>query len=136
MADKTFHVEIITPKRIVFKGEATSFSAPGFDGGFQVLHNHAPLLASVKIGKVKISAAEGNEFHYAISGGFVEVRENNVILLAETAERTDEIDVERVKAARDRALKRLAERYPNTDLERAKLALVRALNRLKVAGVD
>jgi F-type H+-transporting ATPase subunit epsilon len=80
--------------------------------------------------------AEGNEFHYAISGGFVEVRENNVILLAETAERTDEIDVERVKAARDRALKRLAEKYPNTDIERAKLALFRALNRLTVAGVN
>jgi F-type H+-transporting ATPase subunit epsilon len=136
MADKTFHVEIITPKRVVFKGEVTSFTAPGFEGGFQVLHSHAPLLASVKIGKVKISVAGENEFHYAISGGFVEVRENNVVLLAETAERTDEIDVERVKAARDRALKRLAEKYPNTDIERAKLALFRALNRLTVAGVN
>jgi F-type H+-transporting ATPase subunit epsilon len=136
MADKTFHLEIVTPKRIVFKGEVTSFSAPGVDGGFQVLHSHAPLLASVKIGKVKISEVGGNELHYAISGGFVEVRENNVILLAETAERTDEIDVERVKAARDRALKRLAEKYPNTDIERAKLALFRALNRLTVAGVN
>ena len=136
MTEKYFHVEIVTPKRIVFKGEVTSFTAPGFEGGFQVLHNHAPLLASVKIGKVKISVAGGNEFHYAISGGFVEVRENNVILLAETAERTDEIDVERVKSARDRALKRIAEKYPNTDLERAKLALLRALNRLKVAGVN
>jgi F-type H+-transporting ATPase subunit epsilon len=136
MADKTYHLEIITPKRIVFKGEVTSFSAPGLEGGFQVLHSHAPLLASLKIGRVKLRVAEGNEFHYAISGGFVEVRENNVILLAETAERTDEIDVERVKAARDRALKRLAEKYPNTDIERAKLALFRALNRLTVAGVN
>jgi F-type H+-transporting ATPase subunit epsilon len=110
MADKTFHLEIVTPKRIVFKGEATSFSAPGVNGGFQVLHSHAPLLASVKIGKVKIIETSGTESHYAISGGFVEVRENNVILLAETAERTDEIDVERVKAARDRAVKRLAKK--------------------------
>jgi F-type H+-transporting ATPase subunit epsilon len=135
MADKTFHLEIVTPKRIVFKGEVTSFSAPGVDGGFQVLHNHAPLLASVKIGKVKIIEVGGNESHYAISGGFVEVRENKVILLAETAERADEIDVERVKAARDRALKRIAEKYPDIDIERAKLALYRALNRLKIAGV-
>ena len=134
MADKTFHLEIVTPIRIVFKGEVTSFSAPGVDGGFQVLHSHAPLLASVTIGKVKLSNANGTEFHYAISGGFVEVRDNNVILLAETAERTDEIDVERVKAARDRALKRIAEKYPQTDIERAKLALYRALNRLKIAG--
>jgi F-type H+-transporting ATPase subunit epsilon len=136
MADKTFHLEIVTPKRIVFKGEATSFSAPGVDGGFQVLHSHAPLLASVKIGKVKIVETSGTESHYAISGGFVEVRENKVILLAETAERIDEIDVERVKAARDRALKRLAEKYPDTDIERAKLALYRALNRLKIAGAN
>ena len=136
MADKTFHLEIVTPKRIVFKGEATSFSAPGVNGGFQVLHSHAPLLASVKIGKVKIVETSGTESHYAISGGFVEVRENKVILLAETAERIDEIDVERVKAARDRALKRLAEKYPDTDIERAKLALYRALNRLKIAGAN
>ena len=136
MADKTFHLEIVTPKRIVFKGEATSFSAPGVDGGFQVLHSHAPLLASVKIGKVKIIETSGTESHYAISGGFVEVRENKVILLAETAERIDEIDVERVKAARDRALKRIAEKYPETNIERAKLALYRALNRLKIVDVN
>jgi F-type H+-transporting ATPase subunit epsilon len=90
----------------------------------------------VKIGKVKIIETSGTESHYAISGGFVEVRENKVILLAETAERTDEIDVERVKAARDRALKRLAEKYPDTDIERAKLALYRALNRLKIASAN
>ena len=136
MAEKTFHLEIVTPKRIVFKGEVTSFSAPGVDGGFQVLHSHAPMLAAVKIGKVKIIDASGTESQYAISGGFVEVRENNVILLAETAERTDEIDVERVKAARDRALKRIAEKYPETNIERAKLALYRALNRLKIVGVE
>jgi F-type H+-transporting ATPase subunit epsilon len=136
MAEKTFHVEIVTPKRIVFKGEVTSFSAPGLDGGFQVLHNHAPLLASIKIGKVKISDEGGTDFQYATSGGFVEVRENKVILLAETAERTDEIDVERVKAARDRALKRIAEKYPGIDIERAKLALFRALNRLKLVGAE
>ena len=136
MAEKTFHLEIVTPKRIVFKGEVTSFTAPGMEGGFQVLHSHAPMLASVKIGRVKISDVSGTEFQYAISGGFVEVRENNVILLAETAERTDEIDVERVKAARDRALKRISEKYPEIDLERARLALYRALNRLKIVGVQ
>ena len=136
MADKTFHLEIVTPKRIVFKGEVTSFSAPGVEGGFQVLHSHAPLLSSVKIGKVKISEASGTDFQYAISGGFVEVRDNKVILLAETAERTDEIDLERVKAARDRAQKRIAEKDPDTDIDRAKLALYRALNRLKIASAN
>ena len=133
MTEKTFHLEIITPKRIVFKGEVTSFSAPGTEGGFQVLHSHAPLLSSLKIGEVKITGENGSEAKYAVSGGFVEVRENNVLLLAETAERNDEIDTDRAKAARDRAQQRIAEKKADTDMERAKLALYRALNRLKIS---
>ena len=136
MADKILQLEIVTPRRIVFKGEVTSFSAPGVVGGFQVLYNHAPLLSSLKIGEVKIKEASGTEFHYAISGGFVEVRENHILLLAETAERTDEIDAERAKASRDRAQKRMAEKKSNIDFERARFALYRALNRLKIAGVN
>ena len=135
MADKSFHLEIITPRRIAFKGEVLSVSAPGVEGGFQVLHSHAPLLASVRIGIVKLTDVGGKEYQYAISGGFVEVRENSVILLAEAAERMDEIDVDRVKAARDRALKRMAEKNPEIDMERAKLAFSRAVNRLKVTGM-
>ena len=136
MAEKTFHLEIVTPKRVMFKGEVTSFTAPGSEGGFQVLHSHAPLLASVKIGRAKLTDAGGKEYQYAVSGGFVEVKENNVILLAETAERMDEIDVERGKAALDRAMKRMSEKDPDVDLDRAKLAFSRATNRLKVAGVN
>jgi len=136
MEDKTFHLEIVTPKRVVFKGEITSFSAPGVEGGFQVLHSHAPMLSSLKIGEVKITESSGTEFKYAVSGGFVEVRDNKVVLLAETAERTDEIDVERAKAARDRAQQRIAEKKRDIDVERAKLALYRALNRLKISGVN
>jgi F-type H+-transporting ATPase subunit epsilon len=136
MADKTFYVEIITPRRVVFKGDVISFSAPGVVGGFQVLYNHAPLLSLLNIGEVKIKEVSGAEFHYAVSGGFVEVRENHVLLLAETAERTDEIDVERARTSRDRAQKRMAEKKTNIDFERAQLALYRAINRLKIAGVN
>ena len=136
MADKILQLEIVTPRRVVFKGEVTSFSAPGVVGGFQVLYNHAPLLSLLEIGKVKIKEASGTEFHYAISGGFVEVRENHVLLLAETAERTDEIDAQRAKSSRDRAQKRMAEKKSDIDFERARFALYRALNRLKIAGVN
>ena len=136
MADKILQLEIVTPRRVVFKGEVTSLTAPGVVGGFQVLFNHAPLLSSLKIGEVKIKEASGTEFHYAISGGFVEVRENHILLLAETAERTDEIDAERAKASRDRAQKRMAEKKSDIDFERARLALYRALNRLKIVGVN
>lgn len=136
MTDKILHLEIVTPRRIVFKGEVTSFSAPGTVGGFQVLYNHAPLLSSLIIGEVKIKEASGSESRYAVSGGFVEVRENQILLLAETAERIDEIDIERAKASRDRAKKRMAEKNPDNDFERARLAFYRAINRLKIAGVN
>ncbi|HWP81927.1 MAG TPA: F0F1 ATP synthase subunit epsilon [Bacteroidota bacterium] len=133
MAEKTFHLEIVTPKKVVYKALVESFSAPGVVGGFQVLRSHAPLLSAIGVGEVKIIDAQGNEFRYATSGGFVEVHENKVVMLAETAERADEIDVKRAEAARDRAQKRIAEKRIETDIERARAALHRALNRLKVA---
>lgn len=134
--EKTLHVEILTPRRIVFKGEVTGCSAPGVVGGFQVLYNHAPLLSSLKIGEVKILETGGGEIRYAVSGGFLEVRDNKILLLAETAERTDEIDIARAKASRDRAQKRIAERDRSIDIDRARLALYRALNRLKIADAQ
>jgi F-type H+-transporting ATPase subunit epsilon len=134
MAEKTFRLEIITPRKVVFSGDVISFSAPGIVGGFQVLYNHAPLLSAIGIGEVKVVDANGAEQRYATSGGFVEVRENKVVVLAETAERADEIDVQRAQAARDRAQKRIAEKKLDTDIERARLALARALNRLRVSS--
>lgn len=134
MAEKVFTLEIVTPKKIVYSAEVTSFSAPGVVGGFQVLKSHAPLLSSISVGEVKIQDALGKEIHYATSGGFVEVHDNKVVMLAETAERSDEIDVARASSARDRAQKRIEEKKAETDLERARIALFRAINRLKVAN--
>ena len=127
-------MEIVTPRRTVYAGEVVSFSAPGTAGGFQVLFNHAALLSSLETGEVKVVEPDGSELRYATSGGFVEVRNNTVVLLAETAERSDEIDVKRASASRERAQRRLAERTADLDIERARAALSRALNRLKVAG--
>lgn len=134
MAEKSFTLEIVTPRKMVFKGEVSSFSAPGVMGGFQVLYNHAALLSNLQIGEVKYVDSNGREVRFATSGGFVEVKENHVVLLAETAERADEIDTERAKAAEQRARKRLAERSKDIDSDRAQAALARALNRLRVAG--
>ncbi|HCA79003.1 MAG TPA: F0F1 ATP synthase subunit epsilon [Bacteroidetes bacterium] len=133
MADKSFKLEIVTPKQILFSGEVTSFTAPGVMGGFQVLRSHAPLLSNISIGEVKLVDLEGTEHRFATSGGVVEVRDNKVVLLAETAERSGEIDVERAEAARDRARRRLAKKSAEVDADRARLALFRALNRLKVS---
>lgn len=133
MADKSYKLEIVTPKKVLFNGDVTSFSAPGVLGGFQVLKSHAPLLSNISIGEVKLVDAEGNEHRYATSGGVVEVKDNKVVFLAETAERSDEIDASRAEAARDRARKRLSEKKTGIDLDRARTALFRAMNRLKVA---
>jgi len=133
MPDKSFSLEIVTPQKVVFSGDVTSFSAPGVVGSFQVLRSHAPLLSTTTIGIVKVVDAAGKEMHFATSGGFVEVNDNKVVMLAETAERSDEIDVNRAEAARDRAKKRLEGKRSEIDVERARLALHRALNRLKVA---
>jgi F-type H+-transporting ATPase subunit epsilon len=133
MYEKPFKLEIIAPDRVVFSGEATSFSAPGVEGGFQVLVNHAPLLSSLDVGEMKVKSIDGVDTRYAASGGFVEVRENKVVVLVETAERSDEIDVKRASAARERAQQRLQSHAKDIDFERAKAALYRALNRLRVA---
>ena len=134
MSDKLFKLEIATPQRVAFSDDVVSFTAPGTIGSFQVLYNHAPLLSSIVIGQVKFVSKAGQLQHYATSGGFVEVRENTVTLIAETAERSDEVDVARAEAARDRALKRLAEKKAETDIARARAALARALNRLSIAS--
>ncbi|MBI1804059.1 MAG: F0F1 ATP synthase subunit epsilon [Ignavibacteriae bacterium] len=133
MAEKVFKLEIVTPRRVVFSGDVESVSAPGVAGGFQVLYNHAPLLAAIGIGEVKIRDAEGKEARYATSGGFVDVLKNHITMLAETAECADEIDVKRAESAKERATKRLQDRMPETNEERARVALMRAINRLRIA---
>ena len=132
MAEKAFKVEIVTPRKVVFSGDVMSFGAPGVVGGFQVLYNHAPMLAEISVGEVKLQDVQGNESRFATSGGFVDVFKNHVVMLAETAERPTEIDRARAEAARERAMKRLAERTANIDYERARAALNRALNRLRI----
>jgi len=134
MAEKTFHLEIVTPRKVVFSADVTSFSAPGVVGGFQVLKSHAPLLSAIQVGEVKVTDTAGTETRYATSGGFVEVRENHVVMLAETAERAEEIDRKRAEEAKNRAQKRITEKRLEIDVDRARAALARAFNRLKVAS--
>ncbi|MBI1806126.1 MAG: ATP synthase F1 subunit epsilon [Ignavibacteria bacterium] len=133
MADKVFKLEIVTPRRVLFSGDVVSFSAPGVVGGFQVLYNHAPMLAAIGIGEVKLREPHGDEVRYATSGGFVDVKNNHVVMLAETAERSEEIDKMRAESARDRALKQIAEKESEHDVERARVELERAVNRIHIA---
>jgi F-type H+-transporting ATPase subunit epsilon len=136
MTGGTFKLDIVTPRRVVFSGDARSFSAPGVMGGFQVLVDHAPMIAEIGIGEVSVRDAEGAQSHYATSGGVVEVKRNHVILLAESAERADEIDTKRAESSRERANQRLAGPGSGIDVERARRARDRAVNRLKVSSRD
>lgn len=134
MYEKPFTLEIVAPDRVVFTGDATSVSAPGVEGGFQVLANHAPLLSSLDIGEIKVKGLDGRDTWFAASGGFLEVRRNHVVVLVETAERSDEIDVARARASKERAEKRLSTPAKDLDPDRARTSLFRALNRLRVAA--
>ena len=134
MADKKFQLDIVTPARTVYSGEVQSFTAPGVMGSFQVLFNHAPLLSSVGIGEVKVTEASGEKIRFATSGGFVEVKANKVILLAESCERADEINAERAEKSKMRASERIANKTKDIDIDRAQIALARSINRLKIAG--
>jgi len=133
MFDKPFALEVITPERTVLSTQAVSVSAPGVEGGFQVLFGHAPLLSALDIGRVTVRTVDGTEHLFATSGGVLEVRDNKVLLLLETAERPQDIDAQRAESARDRAQRRLAHRTADLDILRAEAALHRALNRLRAA---
>ena len=127
-----FALEVVTPERVAYSGQVSSLQAPGSEGSFGVLAGHIPLLTSLQIGRLRFVEEDGNEVKMAISGGFVEVRREQVAVLAETAERVEEIDVERAEAARQRAEERLAQaREEGVDVVRAQAALARAINRLR-----
>ena len=133
---KELNLEIITPSKQAFSGKVKSITIPGTAGSFQVLFNHAPLLSTFEIGKVKIENLEGKETEFATSGGTVEVTENKILILADSLETKEEINVERAKQAYDRAKERLAYRGKDIDAIRAEGALARAINRLKFTGTS
>lgn len=140
MADKTFHIEIVTPRAVVFQGEVISATLPGVVAPFQVLHNHAPILTALETGDLIIVDSAGKEHHYATSGGFAEMKKNRLTVIAETVEGSGEIDSQRAERARLRAEDRVRQARlshdGSIDGERAEAALARALNRLKVAAYN
>jgi len=132
---KEINLEIITPSKQAFKGQVKSVTIPGTAGSFQVLFNHAPLLSTFEIGKVKLEDLDGKEIEFATAGGTVEVIENKILILADSMESKDEIDVERAKNSYNRAKERLASKNRNEiDPLRAEAALARSINRLKFSG--
>ncbi|GAV22211.1 F0F1 ATP synthase subunit epsilon [Carboxydothermus pertinax] len=132
MADK-IKLEVVTPERVVANEYVDFVVAPGVEGEVGILPLHAPMITSLDIGILRYTV-DGQTEKIAVSGGFLEVRNNKVVVLANAAERGEEIDVERAQKALERARERLTKRTPDIDVLRAELAMRRALNRLKAAG--
>jgi F-type H+-transporting ATPase subunit epsilon len=127
----SLNIEIVTPRGVKYSGDAQGCTAPGVDGIFQILPDHAALLSLIDIGEIKFSI-QNKERYMATSGGFLEVKANHVTIMVETAEWAEDIEVDRARAAEERARKHL-EQKEGIDYARAQLALARALNRIKVA---
>ncbi len=127
----TTKLDIVTAERVVFSDDVDEVIAPGVEGQLGLLPHHAPLMTMLLPGELLVRKG-GDEFYLAISGGFLEVRPDRIIVLADAAERVEEIDIARAEEAKRRAEQRLAERVPGLDMARAEAALRRSLIRLRV----
>ena len=132
MAD-TFQLEIVTPEKKVVNVPAEDAQIPGKNGYLGVLPGHAPLITELAVGEISFHSG-GAEQHLAVAWGFAEVLPDKVTVLAETAERPSEINVERARQAKDRAEKMLTSGDTNVDVERALDSLHRAEVRIEVAS--
>jgi len=126
-------LEIVTPDRVVLQANVDYVGAPGVGGEFGVLPGHVPLLSALSVGQLYYR--QGDKTHWAfVSGGFAEVSNDKMTILAEAAEQASDIDVERAKRALERAEARLEKAGPDVDEVRARAALHRAMERIHIAG--
>ncbi|QQS38037.1 MAG: F0F1 ATP synthase subunit epsilon [Ignavibacteriales bacterium] len=130
----SLNLEIITPSKSVFTGEIKSITIPGTSGSFQVLANHAPLISTFEIGEIKIEDVQSRKLSYSTAGGTVEISNNKVLVLADSLELVDNIDIQRALNSKERAENRLANKsVENIDVARAEASLARAINRIKLS---
>ena len=129
------HCDIVTQERSVFSGEVQYVSLPGSEGRMGILPNHSSMLTTLGFGEVVVRNVEGNEEYFAIGGGFAEVQPEKIVVLADSAEQADEIDIDRAQKARQRAEKYLAEGVPEDPERYAQIraSLQRAQIRIDVA---
>ncbi len=131
---ENIQLEIVTPEKSVVKEDVKIVMAPGTLGEFGVLSGHTPFMTSLKAGTVRYVDSAGKERLVFIGGGFAEALPDRVTILAESAERRRDIDIERAKAAQKRAEERLArEKDEEIDFMRARAALMRAILRIRLA---
>lgn len=128
-------LEVVTPKKVVVSEDVQIVAAPGSMGEFGVLPGHTPFLTTLKTGSLRYTDAGGAERFLFINSGYAEALPDKVTVLAESAERRRDIDIERARVALERAEKRLAEQAKKEDVDflRAKAALERAVQRIRLA---
>lgn len=127
---KLFTLEIITPLGTFFKGEIIHVRAPGVEGDFGVLADHAPLMAGLRPGRLQVEDPD-ESFDFVMTGGFFEVHGNRAVVLAENCFRKEDVDLERATNARNRALQMLAEAKTPEEQEIARTNLAKALALIK-----
>ncbi len=128
-----FELSVVTPEKTAININVVSVTVPSSDGYIGIWAHHAPLMTAMRIGCLEYITEGGVHEVLAVSNGFVEVADNKVVVLADSVEQQDEINVERAKLARARARERLAEGRTNIDIDRARESYERAVNRLDVA---
>ncbi len=127
-------IDIISPEKKVYSGKIKSVTIPGTKGNFQVLYNHAPLISTIEIGIIKLVLTNDSTLVFTTSGGSAEVLNNKVLILSDTVESVESIDIERARSAKERAEDRLKKREGIVvDVDRARAALARALNRINAS---
>lgn len=132
----SFKAYILTPEGAIFRETVTGVKMPGSDGSFEVKTGHASIISTLIPGELVVRKTDGETLHFAVSGGLVEVNDNELNLLAEAAEPIEEIDVERAKEAKKRAKERLSNLDKDIDQPRAEKSLARAENRIKLFARD
>jgi F-type H+-transporting ATPase subunit epsilon len=127
-----FQLSIVTPEKIFYEEEVSSVIAPGIEGYLGILTDHAPLITALIPGKLTVKNSKGPEVIMAVSGGFLEVLKNRVVILADAVEFARNIDLERAKKALERARQRIKSNEKDIDIPRALAAFKRAQNRIVV----
>jgi F-type H+-transporting ATPase subunit epsilon len=134
MADgRTFPFEILTLQKLFLREEVRFVIAPGQEGVFEILANHAPFVFALKPGPLRMRMPDGKDQYMVVGTGFLVVQKERTTVLTRSAERPEEIDVTRARRAKERAEERLQQNTSDMDLARAQASLQRALARLKVA---
>ena len=129
--ENTFQLEIITPTKVITEGQVNYVRAESSDGQFGIMAKHTNSTIALDVGEIKV-VKNGKNIYYATNGGFADIQSESVLLLLETIERVDEIDIDRAKLSLDRAKKRLNDKEMNQ--ARSKAAISRANNRLNTSN--